>query len=221
MESTIRALRRVYAFGGLSNEVLARIARVTVKRLYAPGEIILLEGEPCEEAYFITEGQVRIYRLSVEGREQVLLQLEAGQVFNLVPWFQGYDTCRATAEAVSSVTLYTIAYKRFEYQLKTHPDLALSILRDFAGRLAHLTDLVADLSLRTVRGRLVRFLLEHAEEDKVTRGWTQQEIATHVGTVRDIVGRTLRALADDGLVRIERQRIILLDRAGLEEEIPY
>ena len=81
-----------------------------------------------------------------------------------------------------------------------------------------LTDLVENLSLRTVRGRLARFLLERAEEDKITQRWTQEAIAAHVGTVRDMVGRTLRAFADAGLLEMDRQRIVLLDREGLVAE---
>jgi CRP-like cAMP-binding protein len=98
------------------------------------------------------------------------------------------------------------------------PELALAILQDFAVRLDHLTNLVEDLSLRTVRGRLARFLLEHADEDQVTRHWTQEEVAARLGTVRDMVGRTLRAFVVAGLVRMNRQRIVLLDREGLEAE---
>jgi len=114
------------------------------------------------------------------------------------------------------------------------PEMALALLRDFAGRLDHLTNLVEDLSLRTVRGRLARFLLEHAptarlsspksdlsgtaEAGAVTQRWTQEEIAVHLGTVRDMVGRTLRAFADAGLIQMNRQRLVLLDREGLEAE---
>jgi CRP/FNR family transcriptional regulator len=94
----------------------------------------------------------------------------------------------------------------------------LAILEDFAARLDHLTNLVEDLSLRTVRGRLARFLLAQGESGSVTRRWTQGEIAARLGTVRDVVGRTLRAFADAGLVRMDRQRIVLTDREGLEVE---
>ncbi|MCX7681175.1 MAG: helix-turn-helix domain-containing protein [Anaerolineae bacterium] len=74
-----------------------------------------------------------------------------------------------------------------------------------------------------MRGRLARFLLEHVEEGKgkpeaVSRRWTQEEIAAQIGTVREVVGRTLRAFARAGLLKVERHRIVLLDREGLEEE---
>jgi CRP/FNR family transcriptional regulator len=68
---------------------------------------------------------------------------------------------------------------------------------------------------------MARFLLRHVGESGEARRWTQDEIAAHLGTVRDVVGRTLRTFADAGLVRMDRQRIVLLDRDGLEEETQY
>ena len=235
MVPTVQALRCITLFAGLSEESLARVAGVARARTYAPGEVIIFEGDPCQAAYFVAEGQVRVYRISPGGREQVLARLGPGQTFNTVPPFQPDGVNHATVEALTEVTLYVIVRKDFRRLVGECGELALVILQDFADRLDHLTDLVEDLSLRTVRGRLARFLLEHAsiarpdgspgsELDKVgdvvqvARSWTQEEIAAHLGTVRDMVGRTLRAFADAGLVRMERQHIILLDREGLETE---
>ena len=218
MDSTSRALCRIPVFADLSDEALARVASVAVRRVYASGETIIIEGDPCQAAYFIAEGQVRVYRLSLGGREQVLVRLGPGQTFNTVPPFRPRGVNHANVEAATETTLYAIVSDDFGRLVGECPNLALSILQDFAGRLDHLTNLVEDLSLRTVRGRLARFLLEHAEASQVTLRWTQDEIAAHLGTVRDMVGRTLRAFADAGLVRMDRQRIVLLDREGLEAE---
>jgi CRP/FNR family cyclic AMP-dependent transcriptional regulator len=218
MEPMADALRRVSLFAGLSDDALARVASAVYARTYAPGEIVIFEADPCQAAYFVAEGQVRVYRLSPGGREQVLTRLGPGQTFNTVPPFQPHGVNHATVEALTPVTLYAIACQDFRRLVGQCAELALAILQDFAGRLDHLTNLVEDLSLRTVRGRLARFLLEHADAGQVTRRWTQEEIAAHLGTVRDMVGRTLRAFADAGLVRLDRQRIVLLDREGLEVE---
>ena len=199
---------------------------MAVRRVYAPGEAIIIEGDPCQAAYFIAEGQVRVYRLSPGGREQVLARLGPGQTFNTVPPFQPQGVNHANVQAATETTLYAIVSDDFRRLVGECPELALAILQDFAARLDHLTNLVEDLSLRTVRGRLAGFLLEHAstelsgtaEAGEVTWRWTQDEIAAHLGTVRDMVGRTLRAFADAGLVRMDRQRIVLLDREGLEAE---
>jgi CRP/FNR family cyclic AMP-dependent transcriptional regulator len=218
MASKIEALRRIPLLAGLPDDALARFAEVAHTRLYKPGETIIFEGDPCQAAYFIAEGQVRVYRLSPGGREQVLARLEPGQAFNTVPLFQSDGVNHATVEALTPVAVYEVSAGDLWHLVGQCPDLALALLQDFADRLDHLTNLVEDLSLRTVRGRLARFLLEHADEGGVERRWTQDEIAAHLGTVRDMVGRTLRAFVDAGLVRMDRQRIVLLDREGLEAE---
>jgi CRP/FNR family cyclic AMP-dependent transcriptional regulator len=217
-ESAIRAFRGISLFAGLSDGALDRIARVSYVRTYAPGEIVIFEGDPCEAVYFVVSGQVRVYRLSPGGREQVLVRLGPGQTFNTVSPFKPAGVNHASVEALTPTDVYVIPCDDFRQLVGECRELAFAILEDFAGRLDHLTGLVEDLSLRTVRGRLARFLLEHADLGGVTRRWTQEEIAAHLGTVRDMVGRTLRAFADAGLVQMERQRIVLLDRAGLEAE---
>jgi len=216
MEITVQALRRIPIFTGLPDDEMARLAGAVIRRAYAPGETVIFEGDPCRAVYFIAAGQVRVYRLSPAGREQVLARLGPGQAFNTVPPFQPRGVNHATVEALTPVTLYTITCKDFHRLVNECPELTLAILRDFAARLDHLTNLVEDLSLRTVQGRLARFLLENADTDTATNRWTQGEIAAYLGTVRDMVGRTLRAFADGGLVRMDRQRIVLLDREGLE-----
>ncbi|MDY6874770.1 MAG: Crp/Fnr family transcriptional regulator [Chloroflexota bacterium] len=226
METTAQALHHISLFNGLSDNTLARVADAAIRRTYTPGETIIIEGDPCQAAYFVTQGQVRVHRLSPGGREQVLVQLGPGQAFNTVPPFRPRGINHANVEALTPVTLYAIPCDDLHRLVGECPEMALALLRDFATRLDHLTNLVEDLSLRTVRGRLARFLLEHASTDlsetaeagAATQHWTQEEIAIHLGTVRDMVGRTLRAFADARLIQMERQRLVLLDREGLQAE---
>jgi CRP-like cAMP-binding protein len=218
MDDTARDLRRIPLFSNLSDDTLARLADVAIRRAFAPGETIIREGDPCEAAYFVADGQVRGHRLSLSGREQILARLSSGQSFNTVPPFQDHGVNHATVAAVTPVSVYAIVRDDFRQLMAECPDLAVAMLREFAGRLDHLTNLVEDLSLRTVRGRLARFLLQRADADEVTQRWTQDEMAAHLGTVRDVVGRTLRAFTDAGLLQLDRQRIVLLDREGLETE---
>ncbi|MBN1953642.1 MAG: Crp/Fnr family transcriptional regulator [Anaerolineae bacterium] len=215
----IDALRRIELFAGLDDAVLAHMTQAAVRRACEPGSIIVLEGAPCEAAYFVSAGQVRVYRVAPNGREQVLARLGPGQGFNTVPPFLPRGVNHATAEAIDRAVVYAIPASSLRQLVAQHPALALAMLRDFAARLDHLTNLVQDLSLRTVRGRLARFLLEQAEAGAVTRRWTQEEMAAQLGTVRDMVGRTVRAFVDAGLVRVERQRIVLVDQDGLQAEV--
>jgi len=213
-----KVLRRIPLLADLPDGALAHVVDAALARTYEPGETIIFEGDSCQAAFFIAKGQVRVYRLSSAGREQVLARLGAGQAFNTVPPFQPDGVNHATVEALTPVTVYAVSSDDLRRLVSQSPELALALLQDFANRLDHLTNLVEDLSLRTVRGRLARFLLENVNEEEITRRWTQDEIAAHLGTVRDMVGRTMRAFADAGLVRMDRQRSVLLDRAGLEAE---
>lgn len=214
------AMRRIALFADLPHDTLERVARASIRRTYAPDEFVIFEGDPCRAAYFVAEGRVRVLRTSPEGREQVLSQLGPGRSFNTVPPFGPGGLNHATAQAVEPAVLYAIPCEELVPLVTTSPPLALALLEDFADRLDHLTALVEDLSLRTVRGRLARFLLRQAEEEAnaVAREWTQAEMAARLGTVREMIGRTLRSFADAGLIRFDRQRIELLDREGLEAE---
>ncbi len=211
-------LRSIPLFARLSPQTLSLLARVAVRRTYTPGQVVIWAGEPCQAAYFIVEGEVRVSRLAPGGREQILARLGPGQTFNTVPPFRPQGVNHATVRAVAPVVLYAVPADDLRRLVRECTDLALVLLEDFAQRLDHLTRLAEDLALRSVRGRLARFLLDHAEASQVTRRWTQEEIAAHLGTVRDMVGRTLRAFAEEGLIRMERQRIMLMDRERLERE---
>jgi len=218
MNSSVASLRSVPLFSGLSDPALVLVEHAAVRRVYGAGEIIILEGAPCRAAYFLVSGKVGVFRSSPMGREQVLVRLGPGQGFNTVPLFQSSGRNHASVKALTSVEVLCIPSDAFRRLVGECAEVALALLGDFAERLDHLTELVEDLSLRSVRGRVARFLLEHAEDDSVTERWTQEEIASQIGTVRDMVGRALRSFADTGLLRIDRHQIVLVDRNGLEAE---
>lgn len=214
-------LRRITLFSGLSDAALEQVAVLAAVQSYAPGTLVILEGDPCEAVYLIVAGRVRVSRLSPQGREQVFAQLETGQVFNTVPPFQPQGRNHASVVALTAVTLYVIFKDDFLRLVQHAPEVSLRILQDFAGRLHHLTGLVEDLALRSVRSRLARFLLARDGHGEESQRWTQDEIAIHIGSVRDVVGRSLRAFADAGLIRLGRGRITLLDRDALAEEAQF
>ena len=208
MSRATDALRRSSLLQGIPDSVVARMADLAVSRAYAAGETIFIEGEESHAAYVVTTGRVRIYRSALGGREQDLVRLGPGQTFNMVSVFQPDGRNRATAQAATRVEAYAIRREDLLAAVREFPQLALALLRHFAERLDHLSNLVEDLSLRTVRGRLARFLLGHAQGGAVRRTWTQEEMASQLGTVRDVIGRTLRGLADEGLIRMDRRQAL-------------
>ena len=217
MAVAVQILSELPLFSGLGNDALLEIAPYLHERVFSPGQVVILEGEPCQAVYFVAQGLVRTCRLSREGREQVLTYLGPGESFNLVPALDGGPSL-ASVEAVTDTRLYTIPCEHFRRVMGDHPKVALAVLEHLAAEVRRLSDMVEDLALHTVRTRLARFLLAHADGTQPPKRWTQEEIAAQIGTVRDVVGRALRAFADDGLIRRERGRLVVIDRTGLERE---
>ena len=166
---------------------------------------------------FVIAGLERSRRMSLNGREHVLAYLGPGECFNLVPALDG-EPNPLTVEAVTPTTLGQIPCSDCRQILAQHSGLAHAVLEHLAGEIRQLSDMVESLALHSVRTRLARFLLDYAHGRAPVRQWTQEEIALHIGTVREMVGRTMRDLAQDGLIRRERGRIVVLDRASLERE---
>lgn len=125
----------------------------------------------------------------------------------------------ANARALKASRLLALGKTEFKNLMANDIQLALAVARFFARRLERMAQLVESLSLHSVRQRLAGFLIEQADAAGTQTGlhWTQTDMARRLGTVRDVLGRALRRLADEGVVRFERDRIILEDRAQLEK----
>ena len=204
----------------LSDDIVTALANVAVARHYAAGAIIFSEGDPDSGLYMIEEGTVKICRYSKEGREQTLNTFSRGDTFNDVAVLDG-GASPATAIAFSDATLWRVARTDLQQIAMRHPALAWALIESIARRTRYLVGLVQDLSLRSVKSRLAKLLLDQAraaEEEVVPRMLTQKEMASRLGTVREVVGRALRSLAAAGIIEFDRHQIVILDSERLAEE---
>jgi CRP/FNR family transcriptional regulator len=218
MRVVTRTLSEFPLLAGLDQAALRDIAVHVGEATYQPGQIIALAGEVCQGVHMIVQGEVSVRRLSLEGREFVLDYLGPGECFNVVPVLDGGPSL-ATLEAVSHTVLYVLPCQQFRQLVQENDQVSHAVLDMLAGRVRYLSDAVEGLALHTVRTRLARFLLGRADDpDDDGRRWTQEEIAAHLGTVRDVIGRTLRAFAREGLIRRQGGRMVVADRAALENE---
>jgi CRP/FNR family cyclic AMP-dependent transcriptional regulator len=217
MSSLLRTLSEFPLFASLDEHVLTQVVHSIHERTYEPGQVVVFGGEACEAVYLVVQGVLRARRLSMEGREYVLAYIGPGEVFNMVPAFDNGKNV-ATVEALTNATVYLFPCDRFRQLVYEHRDMAMIALERLAGRVRYLSDRVEDLALHTVRTRLARFLLANAADGARARRWTQEEIAAQIGTVRDVVGRTLRGFAREGLIRRSRGRLVISDREALERE---
>jgi CRP/FNR family transcriptional regulator len=211
-------LRRLTFFDGLDDATLAELARAARRREYRAGEVIVLEGEAQPGLYFLDSGYVKVVKSAPSGREQTLRVLEPGDTFNEIGVFSRQPN-PATAVALEPTAVWLIPRETLTGLLRERPDFAQSVIERMAERMLFLVALVSDLSLRPVTGRLARLLLETAAGDVMPRPrwFTQAELAARLGTVPDVVQRSLRGLEADGLIAVDRAQIRLLDRPALEQ----
>ena len=222
MTTLVACLRQVPYFAPLEPGALRELAAAVRERKYEAGENVLLEGEPCEGLYVIVSGRVKVFKVSPDGREQVLRLLGAGRTCNDVPVFDdGPNPGSVAALEVSRLALVPKA--RICSLVERHPQVAAAVIRLLAQRLRALTLMVEDLSLRSVVARVAKLLLDCArghstllEGEACSQHLTQHQIATMTGSVREVVQRALKALEKDGAIRMARARIVVLDPGTLE-----
>ncbi len=209
----IGLLRRLPYFASLDEATLQAIAACALRRTYRAGEVVLLAGEPCAGLFVVQSGRLKIIRTSLEGREQIVHFAGPGESFNDVPVFDGGPN-PATVLAIEDSAVLIIESLTMSDLFDRYPQLARMVVRALAARCRQLIAMIEDLSLRSVTARLAGLLLNQAacpESPMLTRA----QMAARLGTVREMISRSLRELERDGLVRLDRSNIVIADRDGL------
>jgi CRP/FNR family transcriptional regulator len=215
---SVEALSSVPLFLELDANVMDVVRHAASPQHYATGETVFLQGEPCAGLYIVKEGWLKGIITSPLGREQIIRLLRPGDVFDEIGVLTDGRNL-VTVQALEDSTLWVIARKTMLRLMDEHPRLCQAITHNLAERVLHLMKLIEDLSLRTVKSRMARLLLENAIEGVINRQrWmTQTEMAARLGTVLDVANRTLTSLENEGLIRVARHKILISDPARLEE----
>lgn len=197
-------------FARLPEGVRTDVAARMVPRRYRRGAVIFTEGDPATALHLVGAGTVRIIKRSPTGREQTLLFADAGDSFAEVPVFD-HGPYPASAEAFTDVLVYTLPSADITRLVRTIPVFAENAVAIFAARNRRLTEIVENLAFRPVIGRVARTLLDDPHEQ------TQTEMAAMVGAAREMVNRSLHTLEREGIIRLDRGHIAILDRDRLAE----
>ncbi len=224
--SAATLLKQVSIFSGLTEQEFAFLIARVVPRKFGAREMIFAEAEPCAGLYVIESGNVRIFKSSAGGREQVLSIDGPGGSIAELPVFDGGDY-PASAQAVNDCSLLFFSKKDFHSLCLQHPDVALKVLRVVGARLRRLVGIIEELSFTTVRHRLAAMLVRLAKSDGQRQGDTititlpanNNELAAQIGTVRELVSRNLSRLQSEGLIRIDGRAVTVLDLKKLEAEL--
>lgn len=223
--SRIATLRNVLFLAGLSDQELEALAGSLERHAFDKGQVIFYQGEPGQTMHVIETGRVRIFILSETGQELSVNIYGPGEAFGELALLDGQPR---SAGAVAMTKTTTLALRRddFLHYLETYPGVARRIIEVLSARLRYTTAYAESLAFLHVRGRVAAKLLElagrHGERTAgraVELQLTQAELASLVGATRESVNQALRTWREQGLIAIERQKIILLDRPGLEKQV--
>jgi CRP/FNR family transcriptional regulator len=213
-------------FSGLSEGELAFLTQHTVSRRFSPGETVFSEGEACTGLYVVQSGHVRIFKSSAGGREHVLSIEGPGSSVAELPVFDG-GTYPASVTALDDATLLFVSKQDFQTLCLTHPQVALKVLRVVGSRLRRLVEIIEELSFTTVRHRLAAFLVRLAKTSgkrsgdgiHITLPANNQEVASQIGTVRELVSRNLSRFQSEGMLKVDGRNVIVTDLRALEAEL--
>lgn len=202
-------LRQLPYFAFVTADQLDTLVEHAVRRSFASGQIIYLEGDESSGLWILEEGRVKAFKLAPDGQEFILRFFSSGDTFNeLTALDLGPNP--ASTMAITDVTAWVIPAPVFSAALKNDHELSLNVLQGMAGRVRDLVGRIEDLALRPVTARLARFLLEQIENPSLAHpAVTRALIANHLATTPESISRSLRALKEAGAIRFDRHRIII------------
>ena len=223
-ESVVSALARCLLFAGLDAGGLSDLAGEMRSRRFRRGEVLFHQGDPGDALFVVTAGAVKISLPSEEGDEAIIATVRAGEFFGELALLDGAPRS-ATATALEATETLVLPRSRFRELIATEPALRDALLATLATELRRLTTHVQELHFLDITGRLAARLTHLAASSGVPEPdgsvrldapLTQTELASMIGATRQSVNKLLGIFAEDGLLRIDRDAIVVLDRAGLE-----
>lgn len=209
----VAALRRTELFGSVSDALIAEAASRAFMRQFHAGEVLFSEHDEATGLYIVVEGELRSVRQNSKGREQVLSTERPGAVLAATPVFNG-GKFYSTTIADTAAAVLCIPTQDMHALCHEHPELLWAVTRIFAHKVRHYAELIETLALRNVDQRVAQHVLTRCQEQGTTDGdtcvveltMTQAELASRVGSTREVVCRSLAHLEGHGLIQSQGTR---------------
>lgn len=213
-------LARSQLFGGLPEEDLDEIEKIAADRRFDRGEMVFFDGDEGNGFYLVAGGSVSVYKLSPDGKEQILHIVREGETIGAVPVFSG-ESFPANARAIAKSRLLFFPREQFIRLITSRPSLTMNLLALLSMRLREFTIQVENLSLKEIPARLASYMLylskEQGDGDVIRLNISKLQLANLLGTGPEPLSRALGSMKGRGLVEEEGGAIRLLDRGALEE----
>lgn len=211
----IETLRGNTYFTDLPDPLLNEISQHVQLREYQRGDVLFWEADPCDGLHIVETGSAKIYRLSPQGRQYIVRILQEGDTFAEVPAFDG-GLNPVNVEALETCRVWVIEAEKLRALVLKHPLFAQKVLANFGEMLRNLVRMVSEMAFYQVTHRLARLISEYPEQEP-RPNWTQEQLAAQLGTVREVVARSLKELERSGAIRIQDRRIHIADDAVLRQ----
>ena len=206
----LKLLHKNEYFEGLGEDLLNQVAAYMQLREYERGEALFWEGDPCAGLHIIEQGFVKLYRLSPQGRQYIVRVLQEGDTCNEVPTFDG-GTNPVNVEALETTQVWVIQADILQDLLGKHPDFAQKVINNLGKNLRGLVRMVSEMAFYQVTHRLARLISDQSPDELSGTPWTQEQLAARLGTVREVVARSLKELERSGAINVDKRRIEVSD----------
>ena len=205
-------------FSHLDETEMAEIASITVERHFAKGEGIYRSGDRIGRLYVLHQGLVKIYRISADGKEQVIRTISATGFFGELALFNDQPVADH-ADAVEDCTMCMIEGRRLKTLMTNHPSIALKVLSELSRRLDETERNIEHITLQSAEQRLATYLVDAAAgAHECSLGMSKGDVASHLGMTQETLSRKLRAFQEARLIALKGQRgVVLLDGARLQD----
>jgi len=224
MKKILDVISTIPLFNGLPDDQLEAIKKIAIEKQINKGEIVVSEGDAGKGFFVIVEGRVKVFKVSAEGKEQILHIFGPGQPFGEVPVFAG-QRFPANAQAIDSARVLFFPRVAIVDLITANPSLALNMLAEMSKKLRLFAMQIENLSLKEMPARLASYLIyladEQGQEKSVTLKISKGQLASILGTIPETLSRIFAKLSGNNLIRVEGKEITLLDRSGLEDLAEY
>lgn len=219
MNKKIEIISDTALFNGLPADQLEKISRISVEKSFSKGETVFCEGDDGVGFFIVNTGLVKVFKVSPEGKEQILHIFGPGEPFGEVPVFTR-QPFPASSEALVKSRLLFFPRNEFIYLVTENPSLSLNMLAVLSQRLRQFTVQIESLSLKEVPGRLATYLIYLSEEQKnqstVSLDIPKGQLASLLGTIPETLSRILGKMSDQNLIEVNGRQIKLIDPLKLE-----
>jgi len=220
---SIELLRRCPLFAGLKEDDLRRIRAIASLRHIEKKEVLFSDGEEAKGFYVILSGKVKLFKVSPEGKEQILHIVSAPDAFAEAALFLE-GTYPAFAEAMTDAQLLYFPKRDFIQLIEKNPQLSINIIVTLSQFLKRFASLIEELSLKEVSSRIAKYVVDlsikSSKEGKslkeVELDLSKTQLALKLGTISETLSRTLAKMKAKRIIDVKKNKIIILNREALE-----